>query len=123
VVSYLGLNPSEDSSGGRQRLGHISKQGNEMLRWLLVEAGQSAAQFDPELRRKYQRLKFRRGAKVAKVALARQLAVRLYWLLREASHKATVEAPSEATIEATDEATTTAHAEASNLGAAVSHVR
>lgn len=84
VVSYLGLNPSEHSSGGRQRLGHISKQGNEMLRWLLVEAGQSAAQFDPELRRKYQRLKFRRGAKVAKVAIARHLAVRLYWTLRQA---------------------------------------
>jgi transposase len=82
VVSYLGLNPSEHSSGGRQRLGHISKQGNEMMRWLLVEAGQSAAQFDPELRRKYLRLKFRRGAKVA---LARQLAVRLYWTLRQAS--------------------------------------
>ncbi len=85
VVSYLGLNPREHSSGGRQRLGHISKQGNEMLRWLLVEAGQSAAQFDPELRRKYLRLKFRRGAKVAKVAIARQLAVRLYWTLRQAS--------------------------------------
>ena len=84
VVSYLGLNPREDSSGGRQRLGHISKQGNEMLRWLLVEAGQSAAQYDPELRRKYQRLKFRRGANVAKVAMARQLAVRLYWRLRSA---------------------------------------
>src|SRR2546430_13013117 len=84
LVSYLGLNPSEDSSGGHQRLGHISKQGNEMLRWLLVEAGHSAAQFDPELRRKYQRLKFRRGAKVAKVALARQLAVRLYWTPRHA---------------------------------------
>ena len=64
--------------------GHISKQGNEMLRWLLVEAGHSAAQFDPELRRKYQRLKFRRGAKVAKVAIARHLAVRLYWTLRQA---------------------------------------
>jgi transposase len=85
MVSYLGLNPSEDSSGGHQRLGAISKQGNEMMRWLLVEAGQSAAQFDPELRRKYQRLKFRRGGKVAKVALARQLAVRLYWTLRHAS--------------------------------------
>ena len=60
------------------------KQGNEMMRWLLVEAGQSAAQFDPELRRKYQRLKFRRGAKVAKVAIARHLAVRLYWTLRQA---------------------------------------
>src|SRR5213080_2554944 len=85
LVSYLGLNPSEDYSGGHQRLGHISKQGNAMLPWLLVEAGHSAAQFDPELRRKYQRLKFRRGGKVAKVALARQLAVRLYWTLRHAS--------------------------------------
>jgi len=85
LVSYLGLNPSEDSSGGHQRLGHISKQGNEMLRWLLVEAGHSAAQFDPELRRKYRRLVFRRGRNVAKVALARHLAVRLYWTLRQAS--------------------------------------
>ncbi len=84
VVSYLGLNPSEHSTGGHQRLGHISQQGNEMLRWLLVEAGQSAAQFDPELRRKYLRLKFRRGANIAKVAIARQWAVRLYWTLRQA---------------------------------------
>jgi len=85
LVSYLGLNPGEDSSGGHQRLGHISKQGNPMLRWLLVEAGHGAAQFDPELRRKYQRLVFRRGRNVAKVALARHLAVRLYWTLRQAS--------------------------------------
>lgn len=84
LVSYLGLNPSEHSSGGRQRLGKISKQGNQMLRWLLVEAGHGVAQFDPELRRKYQRLKFRRGGAVASVALARHLAVRLYWALRQA---------------------------------------
>jgi transposase len=84
VVSYLGLNPGEDSSGGHQRLGHISKQGNEMMRWLLVEGGHIASQFDPELRRKYLRLKFRRGAKIAKVALARLLAVRMYWTLRQA---------------------------------------
>jgi transposase len=85
LVSYLGLNPSEGSSGGHQRLGHISKQGNVMLRWLLVEGAQSAAQSDPELRRQYQRLKFRRGGNVAKVALARRLAVRLYWALRQAN--------------------------------------
>jgi len=83
LVSYLGLNPAEHSSGGRQRLGHISKQGNAMLRWLLVEAGQSASRFDPQLRRKYQRLKSRRGANVAKVAIARHLAVHLYWALRQ----------------------------------------
>jgi transposase len=85
LVSYLGLNPSEESSGGRQRLGAISKQGNTMLRHLLIEAGQAASKFDPELRRDYQRLKFRRGnSGVAKVAIARKLAVRLYWKLREA---------------------------------------
>ena len=84
VVSYLGLNPQEHSSGGRQRLGSISKQGNSMMRWLLVEAAQTAARFDPELRRQYQRLKFRKGSSgVAKVAIARKLAVRLYWMLRQ----------------------------------------
>jgi transposase len=82
LVSYLGLNPREHSSGGRQRLGAISKQGNSMLRWLLVEAAQTAARYDPELRRAYQRLKFRRVSGVAKVAIARRLAVRLYWMLR-----------------------------------------
>jgi transposase len=86
VVSYLGLNPSEESSGGKQRLGSISKQGNSMMRHLLVEAAQTASKFDPELRRYYQRLKFRRGhSGVAKVAIARKLAVRLYWKLREAA--------------------------------------
>jgi transposase len=82
VVSYLGLNPQEHSSGGKQRLGAISKQGNPMMRSLLVEAGHTAARFDPALKRMYQRLKFRRGASVAKVAVARKLAVRMYWMLR-----------------------------------------
>ena len=82
MVSYLGLNPQEHSSGGKQRLGSISKQGNPMMRSLLVEAGHTAARFDPHLQRVYQRLKFRRGASVAKVAVARKLAVRMYWMLR-----------------------------------------
>jgi len=85
VVSYLGLNPSEASSAGRQRLGAISKQGNSMMRYLLIEAAQTASRLDPELRRDYQRLKFRRGSGVAKVAIARKLTVRLYWKLREAA--------------------------------------
>ena len=85
LVSYLGLNPREDSSGGKQRLGSISKQGNTLVRFLLGEAAQTAARTDPQLRRVYQRLGFRRGKAVAKVAIARKLAVRLYWLLREAT--------------------------------------
>ncbi len=82
LVSYLGLNPREHSSGGHQHLGAISKQGNSLLRWLLVEAAQTAARRDPELRRVYHRLRFRRVSGVAKVAIARRLAVRLYWMLR-----------------------------------------
>jgi transposase len=82
IASYLGLNPSEESSGGRRRLGAISKQGNTMVRWLLIEAVYAAVRKDPELRQDYQRLKFRRGHAVAKVAIARKLAVRMYWMLR-----------------------------------------
>ena len=84
VVSYLGLNPQEHSSGGKQRLGSISKQGSSLMRFLLVEAAQTASRMDEELKRNYQRLKFRRGSSLAKVAMARKLAVRLYWKLREA---------------------------------------
>lgn len=82
VVSYLGLNPSEHSSGRRQKFGSISKQGNPMLRSLLVEAGQSASRMVPELTRAYQRLKHRKHSGVAKVMVARKLAVRLYWMWR-----------------------------------------
>jgi len=82
LVSYYGLNPREHSSGGRQRLGSISKQGNTLMRWLLIEAAQTAVRFDPKLRRIYQRLKNRRHSGVAKVAIARRLAVRLFWMLR-----------------------------------------
>ena len=83
VASYLGLIPSEHSSGGRrQRLGHISKQGSPFLRGLLVEAAQSAVRHEPEFHRAYQRLAQRKCRSLAKVAMARKLAVRLYWMLR-----------------------------------------
>lgn len=83
VASYFGLIPSEYSSGGRQQLGHISKQGSSFLRFLLVEAGQSAARYDTELGRFYRRLAVRKHRGLAKVAVARKLAVRLYLMLRE----------------------------------------
>jgi transposase len=83
LTSYLGLIPSEDSSGQRRRLGGISKQGNTLLRTLLVEAGQSAARWDPELRRAYQRLcRSKQHTGIGKVMVARKLAVRLYWMLK-----------------------------------------
>jgi transposase len=83
LTSYLGLIPEEDSSAGRQRFGHLTKQGNRLLRFLLVEAAGIAARYDPRLQRAYRRLAFRKGAAVAKVAMARKLAIRLYIMLRD----------------------------------------
>jgi len=82
VASYLGLIPREESSGGRQKLGSITKQGNRMLRSLLVEAAQVAVQHDPGLRQQYLHRCHQKPKGVAKVATARKLAVRLYWMLR-----------------------------------------
>ena len=83
VTSYVGLIPEEDSSGARQRFGHLTKPGNRLLRFLLVEAAQIASRYDPGLRRTYRRLAFRKGAASAKVAVARKLAIRLYIMLRD----------------------------------------
>jgi transposase len=83
LTSYLGLIPQEESSGGRQRFGHLTKQGNRLMRFLLVEAAQTASRYDPRLRRAYRRLAFRKGAAIAKVAVARKLAIRLYIMLRD----------------------------------------
>jgi len=82
VASYLGLIPREESSGGRQKLGAISKQGNRLLRSLLVEAAQIAVRCDPGLRKQYLHRCHQKPKGVAKVAAARKLAVRLYWMLR-----------------------------------------
>jgi transposase len=82
IGSYIGLVPSEDSSAGHQRLGHISKQGNTLLRYLLGEAAQAAVRCDADWRRRYVHLAMRREKNIAKVAMARKLAVRLYWMWR-----------------------------------------
>ncbi|MFZ0861623.1 MAG: IS110 family transposase [Candidatus Sulfotelmatobacter sp.] len=83
IASYLGLVPLEESSGNRRRLGHITKQGNALLRFLLVEAAQVSARSIPEWRSKYFHLAMRRGRKIAKVAMARRLAVQLFWMWRK----------------------------------------
>src|SRR5260370_794363 len=72
-VSYLGLNPSEESSGQRRRLRAISKQGNPFLRYLLVEGAASAVRRDKSLARLDVRLKAKKHHGVAKLAVARQL--------------------------------------------------
>jgi transposase len=83
IAAYLGLVPEEKSSGESRRLGHISKQGSGLMRFLLVEAAQVTVRSNPEWRSKYFHLSMRRGRKIANVAMARRLAVRLYWMWRK----------------------------------------
>jgi transposase len=82
VASYLGLIPREYSSGGHQRFGSISKQGNRFMRMLLVEAAQTAVRCDPGFRNEYLHRCHKKAKGIAKVAAARKLAIRLYWMLR-----------------------------------------
>ncbi len=82
VSSYLGLIPCEDSSADRWHLGHISKQGNALLRYLLGQSAMCAARVNEEWHRQYAHLTLRRNHAIAKIALARKLAVRLFWMWR-----------------------------------------
>ena len=66
-----------------RRLGHITKQGNSLLRFLLVEAAQAAVRHDPDWRRRYSHVAMRRERQIGKVAMARKLAVRLFWMMRK----------------------------------------
>ncbi len=83
LASYVGIIPSEYSSGGRQRLGGLSKQGNPLLRFLWCEAAAHAVRRDPELQRFYRRKLIQKGLGKAKVAAARKLGIRLWIMLRD----------------------------------------
>jgi len=83
IAAYCGLDPKEHSSGDTQRFGHISKQGNRLLRFLLIEAAHNAIRGDQDLRRFYFQLATRKNHAVAIVALARKLVLRLYRMLRD----------------------------------------
>jgi transposase len=92
VRAYLGLVPSEHSSGERQRRGGITKAGNSRVRRLLVECGWHLLTHRSEagkgLRRWGERIARRRGSKVAAVALGRKLAGILFALWRDGSEYA-----------------------------------
>jgi transposase len=83
LASYVGLIPSEYSSGARQRLGRLSKQGNPFLRFLWGEAVLGAVRRDPELQRFFRRKLPQKGLGKARVATARKLGIRLWIMLRD----------------------------------------
>jgi transposase len=83
VASYIGMIPSEYSSGGRQRLGAMSKEGNALLRYLWCEAAMHAVRYDAELKRFYRRKLVQKGMGKARVAAARKLGIRLWIMMRD----------------------------------------
>src|ERR1700739_3724508 len=83
VASYIGMIPCEHSSGKRQRLGKLSKEGNSLLRYLWIEATLHAQVKDAELKRFYRRKLIQKGMGKAKVAAARKLGIRLWIMMRD----------------------------------------
>jgi transposase len=83
LAAYAGLVPIVRASGGRARLGPITKQGSPWLRWLLVETVHRAVRRPGCLKERYERLRRRKGTAVATVAVARFLATCVYTLLSE----------------------------------------
>ena len=83
VAAYVGFDPVERSSAERKCFLGISKAGSRLLRYLLVEAAQTAVRYDEDLKRFYKRLAQRRGRPKAKVAAARKLLIRAYIMMRD----------------------------------------
>lgn len=82
LVGYLGLDPRVRQSGDRPAYtGHISRQGQAHARGLLLEAAHAAIRVPGPLHAFYERVRARRGAQIALVAVARKLATLAWHLL------------------------------------------
>ena len=82
LAAYVGLTPSQYSSGEKTRLGRITKSGKTHLRATLIEAAWTTIKKDSGLKQKYERIKARSGGKRAIVAIARNLVIRLWTMLK-----------------------------------------
>ena len=83
LVSYAGLAPGQRQSADHTFHGHITRQGNRYIRWVLIEAAQHAARFDPQLKPFYERVAARRGRQRAIVAVSRKLLIYIYQVLKK----------------------------------------
>lgn len=82
LVSFAGLNPSVYQSGSTLRMGHISKQGNRNLRWILVQCANVAIRYDPWMAAYYRKLVQKKHHNVAIVAVARKMLERIYTMMK-----------------------------------------
>ncbi len=83
LANYFGLTPACRNSGeATQRLGSITKRGSKLVRYLLGQAVVKVLRFDGAMRTWFKRIKKRRGAKIARVAVMRRLATLLWYMLK-----------------------------------------
>jgi len=83
LCSYVGIVPSIYSSGAKTYHGRITKEGNRWLRWALTEAVHKAIISSPSLRSYYNRIKHKKGANAATMAIARKLLEIIYKVWEE----------------------------------------
>ena len=83
LYSYAGLVPRVRESAGKKSRGAISRCGSPRLRWVMVEAAHTAARHSLAAKEYFERLRKRKHAHVARVALARKLLGAVYALLRD----------------------------------------
>ncbi len=81
LASFAGLVPSVHNSGTLVRIGHLSKEGNRWMKWILVEAAQHAWRPDNPFHACYERIRRRKGSKVARIAVAREILVAIHAML------------------------------------------
>lgn len=83
LCSYAGLTPRLFASGEKEYHGHITKQGNKHIRWILTECAQVAIRHSPGLLRIFSRIKEKRGGKIAVIAVARRLLESAWYVLNK----------------------------------------
>ena len=93
AASYSGLIPATFQSGEKRRGGGITREGNSVLRWALVQAVMQLVRLDPGAKQRYVRLRNRLKRYKARVAMARQLAVVLWHMARTGEAYRRSEAP------------------------------
>jgi transposase len=104
LCQWAGLTPTVRSSDGKARLGHISRQGSTILRWALCEAAQHTPTGGGPLRAQYERIAKRRGSKIARVAIARQILTLSYYGLRDGEIRCLANQPNDVNEELADAA-------------------
>lgn len=81
LASYAGLVPTVRNSGTMVRIGHLSKEGNHWMKWILVESAQHAWRGSHPYHALHERIRRRKGSKVARIAVAREIVTAIHAML------------------------------------------